>query len=213
MKETLARSVKEEVKFLENPNNLNDETIQAVSVYNRLKQLIAFQQRYVKNDDHKEDLEGFITGGSGTAATIMGGVGNVLPIVCEANELELIPQQLTRIALNSYPLVADLAMRHMYDFGAILDRLEEGSIFFKRFNPKYFALKDVPAGKQLVITDSTKEYRQEEVEQLHTPNRIGPATIGCPAMVNFNGESAVKKLWNWHVELADAIYSYSFGAK
>lgn len=74
MRATLARSVKEEVGFLENPDNLDDTTRQAVSVYNRLKQLVAFRQRYVQNDDHKEDPESFIIGGSGTAATIMGGL-------------------------------------------------------------------------------------------------------------------------------------------
>lgn len=101
----------------------------------------------------------------------------------------------------------------MYDFVAICTRLEEGSIFFKRFDPKYFALKDVRDGKQLVITDSAKAYGQEDVEKLHAFNHTGPATIGCPAMVNFNGSSAVRKLWDWHIELAETIYSYRFGAK
>jgi len=210
MRATLTRSAIEEVEFLENPDNLNDTTRQAVSVYNRLKQLVVFRQRYIENDDHTEDPAAFIRRGSGTAAAIMGGVVNVLPEVYEANGLELNPQELTQTAINSYPLVADLAMRHMYDFGIVLTRLEEGSKFFKRFNSKYFVLKDISSGIQLTITEDAKNYDEDIAQELHSRNHIGGATIGCPAMVNFNGESAVKKLWNWHLELAEAIYSYRF---
>ncbi len=161
-------------------------------------------------EDHK-DVNLFISGGSRTAASVMGSLINILPEVYERNDLELNPESLVSTARNSFSLVADLAMRHIYDFGTVHIRLEEGSKFFKRFNSKYFVLKDISGGRQLTITEDAKNYDEDIAQVFHSENYIGGATIGCPAMVNFNGESAVKKLWNWHLELAEAIYSYEFG--
>jgi hypothetical protein len=207
---TLKRSLREELAIILDPNNTDQQLATTKSVYDRLNDLLNFRLNKIYSSHKKSGVEDFITGGIGTASTIMAGIIDLIPTVYRLNELKTDPKELAGTAKISYPLISQLAKMHIYDFGAMNGELTDYALQLNSYNPQYFQLTDTAAGKRLTINKSIKPDGEEFGRLTHPENLSGPATIGCPAMVNFDGEPAIKKLWTWVAEIGSHIYLYKY---
>lgn len=111
-----------------------------------------------------------------------------------------------QIARNSYPLVLQLAMTNLErgPIGILMP-----SLLGRPFppNPKYYAIDGSGNKARLVIAKmGTEQLRKVGGEELKDFRSGKSPTVGCPAMINFGDGSAINKLWNWHVEIAEKIY-------
>jgi hypothetical protein len=213
---TLERAVTEELAFIPSVTNPDGEMAPVQSVFKRYKDLSAFRKKYITED--LEDEFTMIYNGSGTAGIEMVGVIDVLPKVYEIKGLQPVAEELTQTVANSFPLIAYLAMQHIYDFGEIetkknrsfrLDNFE----YVPDFDPYAFRLVETKKGKQLTLSPNLGSQDAPDsalLEKSRSTLLMGPDIIGCPAMVNFDGTSAIRKLWDWNVEIAEAVYTRKF---
>lgn len=118
------------------------------------------------------------------------------------------PQELVEIARRSYPLIVNLAAMHLEHFtfaGTVLQPEEERDVEegFNHLSISKFTLSGEPGNERLEITSEALADINKLIEE------AGPQetpTTGCPALVNFGEGSAIRKLWDWHLELAERIY-------
>lgn len=180
------------------------------SVYKRLKELVSLVHSNIDSPvvwRRYKNVETFIKSGFNFAAVVMGGLTEV--IIRVDGNLDN-PQGLLQIAKNSYPLVAELAMSNTEkaDIAHILQGWPfEVSLPFP-FVSKYFAIEGVGDEARLVISKVGEERLVTRGISLEDLASGRSPTLGCPAMVNFGDGSAVKKLWDWHVEIAEKIYPH-----
>lgn len=118
------------------------------------------------------------------------------------------PEELLAIARRSYSLIVNTASMHLEHFihtGTVIhpEKDETDQSRFGDLALSKFALIGEPGSERLGLSpEATLEIQRliDEAGKLETP------TTGCPALVNFGGGSAIKKLWDWHLELAERIY-------
>lgn len=127
----------------------------------------------------------------------------IIPEVCKEFNLNADSNMLSKIASNSYPMLARYAMLDEESFQLTGLYATKPDDFW--FNPKQFVLVDSPSGLRLEFSD---EVVNEVLTNKHNETtRKNINRTGCPAMVNFGDGSAMRKLWDWHVEIArTAIY-------
>lgn len=188
------------LKLLEDLRNQADTPL--ASIYQRCVQLLP-------------EKGSRISDGIETASDIMSAVLEVIPRLCD-DDYDI--SDWIQIAQNSYPLLAKLASLHLTELEPvgtkIRDKLFEiqGSFMTEEFHPfdtTYFCLE----GKEkLRLTPSQKLLslieRITQIPNLPYVHMANPSpTIGCPALVNFKEGSAIKRLWDWHVDLAPHLYA------
>ncbi|OGH30518.1 MAG: hypothetical protein A3E40_02640 [Candidatus Levybacteria bacterium RIFCSPHIGHO2_12_FULL_37_9] len=182
------------------------------SVYRRLNVLLNLLRKNMGEDHITQfryrDIYPFIITGSNFAATVMGGMIEVIPRVEGSVEN---PQRLTSIAKNSYPLVAKLAMANMDKLnfvGALQGIPLKDLVLPFPFRSRYFEIEGAGDEARLELSKEGKEQLKKSGLAWEELGIGRSSTIGCPAMVNFEDGSAVKKLWDWHVEIAEKIYPH-----
>jgi hypothetical protein len=103
------------------------------------------------------------------------------------------------IARNSWPLIAQFASMHLQRF-SWSPTTED---FFTELHPA------PQGGYRLQCTEQGAAYMSKEFSGRYS-NR--PA-YGCPALVNFGSGSAVKKLWDWHLEIIQLMHTQNYPRK
>ena len=210
MMDTLYQGIDEELEFLE-------DLLQDKLSTNPIKTTYArFKKMYVTDKD-PEYLDGLkdmtLRPGVNTATDAMAGILEVIPQVYERDYPKK-PEasKLVEIAQNSYPLIAELAMGHERFIVPALWAVREIRELFTPLDPKYFKLKNINGNLQLTLPETTE--LTEKIKQISgngsAPGDSKDPTLGCPAMVDFDGGSAVKKLWKWNIEVAQTIYQHLY---
>lgn len=163
---------------------------QLVSAYKRLDMLTWFLYEVIPSKREEPGVRRLMKEGIGTATETMSGILGVIPKVYPEKHD---PDQLSAIAENSFPLVAQLASEHAEQFVPKIDSLRAlpGMPFLR----EKFILKEI-RGKQYLAISEYGQVRFDEVDQEFDEKRadISP-TVGCLAMINFGEGSAVRKSW------------------
>jgi hypothetical protein len=110
------------------------------------------------------------------------------------------------VAKNTYYLVVYLSTRHIRDFAVIMRTLEAGTDGI-RFNAERFVLRRSPAGLSLAIPELEIETEAPPAGFRSSFGEEDPA-VGCPALATFDGISGIRKLWDWHLDIASRIYKH-----
>lgn len=106
---------------------------------------------------------------------------------------ELTVEEFKTIAENSWPYIASRASDHRHIF-------EMGS------DPKDHTFEKRNNGLALVFKPGVKEASdQKELKRPLMP-RDNHEAFGCPALVNFGGGSAIRKLWDWNINAVLILY-------
>lgn len=204
MRDTLMSSVEKEIVEVEDGR----ASPRLDSIYQRLKELVDLLRHNCTNEQdiaRYKDVASLIEGGVNTATNVMAGIIDVIPGVDrDLNN----SQRLVQIARNSYPLVAELATINIENVRSVeflIPTLFGLPVFFK---PKYFTIEGADNNSRLTISKNGIQELRKNGSSLENLGVGKSPTIGCPAMVNFGDGSSVKRLWDWHVEIAEKIYPH-----
>lgn len=119
------------------------------------------------------------------------------------------PDRLIRIAENSFPLIAKLASSHTDAQLAVSNAFEVIPLLpFSPYKSKYFAVIEQNGQERLDFPQEGQDLI-EKVIGVRDPRDYrseNSPLVGCFAMVNLGEGSAVKVLWDWHLEIAKMIY-------
>lgn len=173
------------------------------SVYRRLKELTEI--------DNKK-LEGYMLPGIQTAVTFMSGLLETIPNVYKRHypDEEFTSEKFVSIAHSSYPLIVELAASNIDAFMSLENNLVDlGGYSSCILNPQSFVLSGAVNQERLDLSREVQEKFEKLKELVHADSCS--ETVGCPALVNFGNGSAIKKLWDWHVEIAEKIYPHLVG--
>lgn len=201
---TLGSSVEKEIREVE----LGRASPRLESIYRRLKEVVGLLRYNCRDEADKvkyKDIASFIGSGTNTAAILMAGVIGVIPQVDRNLNNS---QRLVQIAKNSYPLVAKLAMINIENapsIGFLMPTILGRPL---PFSPKYFTIEGTDNSAKLTISKTASEDLRKKGSSLENLGVGKSPTVGCPAMVNFGDGSSVKRLWDWHIEIAGKIYPY-----
>jgi len=157
--------------------------------YEELNRLAAVIRR--KSSSHS-----ILRAGQNTAVYVMTEVLELIPHVYKDNAEDASPETLAKIASDSFPLIAQLAMLPLGEFAfrtEVLRFTPEG----RGLNSSQFDIREAKNGPALAIKD--------EAFSKVIPDREEPH-VGCPAMVKVDETSAVRKFWDWYVSVAPQIY-------
>lgn len=162
--------------------------------YRRLNALINLENTLTIQ--HKNTVERYLEGGVNTAIEVM---SNLLDLTVQLVRSVEDQQRIIRIAENSFPLIAKLASSHGAALISVLDIIRPLQFF--PFDPDYFVLEDSNGKERLVLSEEGKDRIERligtrEIEDFRTNTPV----VGCIAMVNFGEGSAVKLMWDWHLE-------------
>lgn len=105
---------------------------------------------------------------------------------------------IVQTAQNSWPYIAKKASLHAHELSYAPDRPDAH-----------------------VLVSSKNGYRLEHTKEVEIQILLGPRylepegrynhpTFGCPAIVNFDGKSAIRKLWDWNITAAEQIYNDNY---
>lgn len=233
MQRTLTQSWLEEMSYLDDLRSKKPQH-KLSQVYNRLLQWQDCYTRFSQLYEHElEARNSFnpvfteIPTGISTGIFVMSKFLQVLPQVCErdVDYKEITPDSLVEIARNSYPFIAKLAMLP-FDTSSLTVVLtgnaygiRKGLIRFTHledpkssFNPIYFEAIETKSGDRVNMRESI--WHEVEFDMAHVKSSEQKVTTGCPAMVRFDGdESAVQKLWDWHLDIASKVYRDFWSAR
>ncbi len=120
------------------------------------------------------------------------------------------PQTLTTIAKNSYPFLVELASHHL----AVLNKIGK-FLFIQRSEEKLHLLKIMP--EYLTLIQSKNGYRlgftpeaQKKIDQIiaeHDKTDDKSPLVRCIGLQNVEGNSMIKDMWDWHIEVAPDVYA------
>lgn len=198
-----------------------------IQTYKRLKMISDFKNKYIniQKYDDKETVELAIQRGIGTSAEQMAALLELIPNVYnqEYPDQHADAAALIAIARNSYHFIVGLASDHVEIFSEKKDILGTGggSFFFSnkyRFKPDYFTIIQTPKGPTIALKESVRRFLKEFHDSLPKDYAGSPDETRCPALIDFSpngksGGSAIKKLWDWHVELGEEIYKGIYQTK
>lgn len=172
-----------------------------LSAYKRLKTLIILENEL--KPQVRYAVRQFLEGGINTAVDTM---SNSLDVIVELVGGIENPQRIVSIAENSFPLIAKFASGHGEVVLDVLEGLKQFPLIYTPFNPEYFALEDRDGKEKLVISEKGKD-RVESIIGIRDfeEYRSDTPVVGCLAMVNFGDGSAVKRMWDWHLDVVQAM--------
>jgi hypothetical protein len=193
------------------------------SVFQRMQTLLREENPTISD-------EKYLDSGVGTATVVSANVLSLIPRVMEG---KITHQRMLGVAQASYPLVLKLAAMRLDPFLFTAERMRDFSsstvAFFRSFDPGFFELsKPQKEGQEerldfnergrdilsavsdpkFVYPFQASPFLSQEVIDTHTRNVIEgrDPQIGCPGLVNFGEGSAIRTLWDWHVEIAREVY-------
>jgi len=198
---TIHRGLRTELQYLDTIAEDQSAADSIKDAYVRFKKLLGNYQDLGSNNMSPYD---FLESGANTAIDTMVGILEVIPkVYAREYEPECQATALAEIAKNSYSLIARLASGHKDDILPRINKMRKKRRNDGYFNPDYFTIDKNTNG--LVI----KETKLSRLENIYSSirNLFSHALhVGCPAMKNFNGDNAVRNLWNWHVYISGTIY-------
>lgn len=199
VKETLLAAILEEFEEIKSGK---DQMM--LSIYQRLELLMANlseAQPASTRLRYRSKTEGFLTLGMNFAALRLASLADVIPRVEEG----LSAKKSVEVARDSYPFVIKIATA---DLEKAINLVNALSLAENRsqFDPKYFALIKHQNRLMLDLSIVGKKRLGEIGLSLSNLTSNQVPTIGCPGVVNFGGESAVKRLWSWYGDIAEKIY-------
>lgn len=174
---------------------------QLLPAYKRLNTLILLENELIPQVRYA--VRQFLEGGTNTAVDIM---ANSLDVIVELVGSIKNPQRIIDIAENSFPLIAKFASGHSEAALTVLDALRQFPLIYTPFNPEYFALEDGDGKERLVLSEKGKDRVESEIGIRDFEDyRTDTPVVGCLAMVNFGDGSAVKRMWDWHLEAVQVM--------
>ena len=180
----------------------NSESIK--KAYKRLLDIIPAKYGGVPLEERAGLAFFMVETGIGTATKVMANLLEVIPDLYRRDYSQQKPSAdtLTQIATESYPLLAQLAMMHLKDFSAAEKymRVPDGK---GEWDLAKFKLTNTASGLKVEVNPGVREFIDKFNNDAY---ESVSETIGCPAMVNFGEGSAVKRLWNWYVDIGKTIY-------
>ncbi len=219
MRDTLGLALLQEISELEalsSKSRSGSVVPSSVSAYERFLKILEFRQKYVINRPISEaNIELTIAEGLGTAVDVMSAALKVIPQVYRSKfpEDDMSTAVLLEIAGNSYPFIVGMAAQHQNTHDVQRTHVGRRVVFsFEsfRFFPESFTLA---ASTNRLRLDFKEEVKQdiardadEKLSVLSADYNDMLITTGCPALVPFNKESGIKKLWDWYLEIAEQIY-------
>lgn len=200
MRDTLLRSTLEEIEEIRSDKS----TPQMVGLWQRLEKVLSIRHSLDNLPRTGKGSEGFIASGTNFASLVMAGTLDVINYV--STRKNRTTEKMVETAQNSYAFINKLASG---DNGKVIMVLNYLSTDFPgdhlKFKPRYFyiseSVKDHPTLQ--LSSDGEKMLRSHglSIDSLRYPE-----TKSCPGLVNFEKKSAIKTLWDWHVEIAEKIY-------
>ncbi|HSW97121.1 MAG TPA: hypothetical protein VLF89_04825 [Candidatus Saccharimonadales bacterium] len=193
MKTSLDFSQHEEISDLTKKLHQRQFEDPIVSVYARYQKLYNFAKN---NLERPMEAILDINAGLNTAEKVMTWtLENILEVYQrEHRGIELSFPGFKTIADNTYPYIAEVAMMHKH-------RLNQMS-----YDPKDYTLIQSAKGARLQMTEAARMTLEQKVESKEIADIDLRETFGCPAMVNFGDGPAIKKLWDWHIDIAELMY-------
>ena len=74
----------------------------------------------------------------------------------------------------------------------------------------HFVINNGEHGPRIEVNEQVRQFLDDSHSELPEGYDGSRDATGCPALVKFGKESAVRKLWEWHLELGKVIYSQSY---
>lgn len=185
---------------LERKVERGEESAEITSVYERARVLLP------QWAEDKRSIVKFLASGIITAVQFTTSVLEVIPRL-ETGTRD--PAKLVETFEASYPFVTNWASAHLVDFihlasttfVADVESLQES------FRVSNFQLEvDGKGRKRLALSEEGKGAIKEQSLINDVFTKPTTPTAGCPAMVYFEQGSAVRRLWNWYVEVAREVY-------
>ena len=172
---------------------------QLLPAYKRLDALIKLEKALTVQQ--RNTVDRYLEGGVNTAIDVM---SNFLHVIVQLVGSVEDQQRIIRIAENSFPLIAKFASSHGEAVVPALDGIRP--FLFIPFDPNCFALEDRNGREHLALSGEGKDRIEKligvrEIEDFRTNTPV----VGCIAMVNFGEGSAVKLMWDWHLEAVKAM--------
>jgi hypothetical protein len=173
-----------------------------VSVYSRYLQNLNFYDTHfvhgpVLNKIFKPDDEEIFSRGYGTALGAMIRVAKLVPALHqrELKGEKPQPSALSSTLYNSFPTVASLAMLRLAQLNRIDNVIERPENFKSptEVRAEFFDLVESKNGYRVTLGPALESILAHPAKE----NVEHSIHIGCAAMVNFDGQSAVYKLWEW----------------
>lgn len=185
---------------------IENETVdpELISTYIRFSDLLKERAEMDPEIGQHTTLLSSLLGGIQTATLMMSESLGLINVLGEGKS----PEELVGIAKRSYPLIVNIAAMNLEHFifaGEVLQPLdsEDDSFGFIHLSPYKFALIGDPGRERLEITPEASEEIEGLIEK---SGELTVPTTGCPGLVNFGTGSAIRKLWDWHLELAEIIF-------
>ncbi len=151
-----------------------------------------------KNSQLPKDLQRsttrFIWAGIGTATSTMCGILEVIACKTEPKN----PDQMLDTARKSFPLVNRLAALNIDEFVPLDEYLRirpHTRVHEAAYDPKNFEISQT--GELTLVTNPNS---------FASPYDTPTITTGCPAVIDLGKGSAIRRLWDWHLEIVPAIY-------
>jgi hypothetical protein len=118
------------------------------------------------------------------------------------------PSNLTAIALHSYPTIVYLAS---FEIAASFIQAKlylNGPGMDMQLSPDQFVLEKDKRGIGRIAIKN--EIRHDLNKIRSDENLMKGPRLNCPAMIDFGDESAMKRLWWWHVAVGETLYQYLY---
>lgn len=167
------------------------------TVYERYAKFFEFAQENVYKTGFESVLD--IEGGFKTGTTQMTfALENIIDVYKREYSEALTIHDFVAIAHNSWPYIAKKAALHSHYF------------FYTSSDPAMHTLKSTPNGLRLDYTEGAKVQMRSAAQKGEIKDRNLHPAFGCPALVNYGDGSAIWKLWDWHIQLAEKIYAVHY---
>lgn len=181
--------------------------------YDRLNFLLSELSSLPSDDElrsaRQADMFSFLNSGLSFASSIMRATLRLVQEMTPAKERSA--GKFEEVARNSYPLIMKIAAGHFDKATPIFQELltheivEEGQNI-KVFSPSFFWLRQTPSGNALDIKQGTRRMLEAYEINFDDLTSQESVTTGCPAAVNFGEESAIKKSYDWLIDVALKVY-------
>ncbi len=175
--------------------------------YRRVNQIVRKLAGILEERKKADTTEKLTNTGIHTASSTMSGILSLVPNFADGHD------ETIALAENSYPVVTQLAkMQGIVAVNFIEAPDKDGKVRLPLFDyfPHYFEVKE-RGGKSFLDFSPAGIAALRKIErlffQIYKEKGLAPEPlVTCPALVNFGDGSAIKKMWEWHLDIARQIY-------
>lgn len=188
---------------------IGDKESEDASFYQRYKELLGrlVGSHAAVSPDGKFSNYDPVGAGIKTATNTMREIARLTPIVYarDRGQRPSSGAEAAELLSSAFPLASGLALLHLRDFTRFRDQYSLGNNADRRFLPSMLAIN----GARMSFSHEA----QLRLNELEAQNARRGVTLGCPAMVLLEQETAVQTVWGWYEQGARQIYSQHFGEK